>query len=186
MSNLCSVELSKSYLLLNHGPVTIITSAHGDKRNIMSAAWAMAVDFSPPKVAVVIDANTYTRELVEASGEFALQIPKKKIAQTVMDVGGVCGRELDKFAHFNLPTFPAQKIAAPLLQDCIAWLECKVIKQESEKYDLILAEVIAAQADANQFIDNRWQFSDEEDERSIHYMAAGEFYVTGSKFVIPS
>ncbi len=184
MSSICEVELSKSYLLLNHGPVTIITSAHNDKRNIMSAAWAMAVDFSPAKLAVVIDANTYTRELVDASGEFALQIPKKKIAQTVMDVGSVCGREQDKFAHFKLNSFAAQKIQAPLLEDCIAWLECKVIKQESEKYDLILAEVVAAQADARQFIDNRWQFSDDKNERSIHYMAGGEFYVTGEKFKV--
>ena len=31
------------------------------RRNIMAAAWAMPLDFDPPKVAVVIDKSTLTR-----------------------------------------------------------------------------------------------------------------------------
>ncbi|MBK4739095.1 hypothetical protein [Noviherbaspirillum pedocola] len=42
------------------------------KANLMSAAWSMPVDFSPPEVAAVIDRNTHTRQLVDASGEFTL------------------------------------------------------------------------------------------------------------------
>lgn len=41
MGNIEAVELSKSYLLLNHGPVTLVSSAHGDAQNVMAAAWAM-------------------------------------------------------------------------------------------------------------------------------------------------
>jgi len=48
------VDLSKAYRLLNHGP-TVLVAASGGKRNIMAAAWAMPLDFSPPKVAVVLD-----------------------------------------------------------------------------------------------------------------------------------
>lgn len=51
-----------SYRLLNHGPTTLITTAHAGKRNIMAAAWVCALDFNPPKVTVVIDRKTYTRE----------------------------------------------------------------------------------------------------------------------------
>ena len=72
MSERIAVPLPKAYLLLNHGPTVLVSSALGDRRNVMAAAWSMPLDFSPPKVAVVIDKATLTRELVEASGEFVL------------------------------------------------------------------------------------------------------------------
>ncbi len=182
MTQPISIPLKNSDKLLNHGPVSIITSAHGEKRNIMAAAWTMPLDFSPAKVAVVIDKNTYTRELVNASGEFGLQFPMRKIAQLTLNVGDVSGRELDKFSRFNINTFPAAKIAAPFIDDCIGWLECKVIKQGAEDMDLIVGEVVAAYADAEQFLNGRWHFSDDPQKRSIHYMAGGEFYTTGEAF----
>lgn len=177
-----SIPLKDSYKLFNHGPVSIITSADGNRRNIMAAAWTMPLDFNPAKVAVVIDKNTYTRELVDASGEFGLQFPMRKIAQLTLDVGDVSGRDMDKFSRFNIKTFTASNIAAPFIEDCIGWLECKVIKQGAEEMDLIVGEVVAAYADAEQFLNGRWSFSDDPQKRSIHYMAGGEFYVTGELF----
>ena len=38
------VELPKAYRLINHGPTVMVSSAHGGRRNIMSAAWNMALD----------------------------------------------------------------------------------------------------------------------------------------------
>ena len=66
MTTRIAVPLPKAYLLLNHGPTVLVSSAHGGRRNVMAAAWNMALDFDPPKVAVVIDKTTLTRELVEA------------------------------------------------------------------------------------------------------------------------
>jgi flavin reductase (DIM6/NTAB) family NADH-FMN oxidoreductase RutF len=53
----------------------------------MAAAWNMALDFDPPKVAVVIDKSTLTRELVEASGEFVLNVPAREQAALTLAVG---------------------------------------------------------------------------------------------------
>lgn len=186
MTQHISIPLKDSYKLFNHGPVSIITSAHGDKRNIMAAAWTMPLDFSPARVAVVIDKNTYTRELVDASGEFGLQFPMRKIARLTLEVGDVSGRDTDKFSHFDIKTFSGSTIAAPFIEDCIGWLECKVIKQGAEEMDLIVGEVVAAYADPEQFIDGRWHFSDDPQKRSIHYMAGGEFYMTGESFRVES
>jgi len=182
MTKHITIPLKDSYKLFNHGPVSIVTSAHGIRRNIMAASWTMPVDFSPAKVAVVIDKNTYTRELIDASGEFALQFPMRKIAKLTLDVGDISGRDMDKFLRYDIRTFPAAQITAPLIEDCIGWLECKVIKQGAESMDLIVGEVVAAYADAEQFIDGRWHFSDDPQKRSIHYMAGGEFYMTGEAF----
>ena len=91
---LAAVDLPRAYRLLNHGPVTLVTSADGERRNIMAAAWTMPLDFDPPKVAVVIDKSTLTRELIEASGTFALNLPCRAQAQATLDVGSISGRDL--------------------------------------------------------------------------------------------
>ncbi|MNF89274.1 D-alanine--D-alanine ligase A [compost metagenome] len=46
------VPLPKAYRLLNHGPTVLVSAAHGGQRNIMAAAWAMPLDFEPPKVLI--------------------------------------------------------------------------------------------------------------------------------------
>ncbi|VVD97683.1 flavin reductase [Pandoraea eparura] len=67
MTERLPVELSKAYRPLNHGPTVLVGGAHDARRNVMAAAWSMPLDFSPPKVAVVIDRNTLTRERGEAA-----------------------------------------------------------------------------------------------------------------------
>lgn len=175
------VDLPLAYRLLNHGPVTLVSSAHGGKQNVMAAAWAMPLDFDPPKVAVVIDANTFTRGLIEASGEFALNIPCKAIAAQVLKAGSASGKDVDKFDHAKLGNFQAQIIGAPLVEGCVAWLECRILpRPDNEKrHDLFLAEVVAAQADDRVFKDGRWQFGDNDDLRTLHYYGGGSFALTG-------
>jgi hypothetical protein len=77
------VPLAKACRLLNHGPTVLVTSAHNGRRNVMAAALNMALDFDPPKIAVVIDKSTVTRELVEALGKFSLNVPARGIASQV-------------------------------------------------------------------------------------------------------
>jgi flavin reductase (DIM6/NTAB) family NADH-FMN oxidoreductase RutF len=55
MNERVAVPLAKAYLLLNHGPTVLVSSAHGGRQNVMAAAWSMPLDFAPPKVAVVIE-----------------------------------------------------------------------------------------------------------------------------------
>lgn len=188
--NATYVSLDKAYRLLNHGPTVLVTTAHGEQRNIMAAAWNMPLDFDPPKIAIVIDKKTYTRELIEASGSFAINVPCRVQAEMVVRVGSSSGRELlgkeadNKFAAFDLPTFAASKIAAPLLKGCVAWLECKLIAEPhiQNTYDLFLGEVVAAHADARVFSDGRWHFEGFDDLRTIHHVAGGAFMAIGEAF----
>ena len=179
-----AVPLAKSYLLLNHGPVTLVSSASGDRTNVMAAAWAMPLDFDPPKVLLVVDSQTLTRELIEASGEFALSIPCRRIADKVLAAGSLSGRDGDKFSRSGLETFAASRIEAPLIRDCVAWLECRVIPEAAnqKRYDLFIAEVVAAWADPAMFSDGRWHFPSE-DLKTIHYQAGGAFFATGDSFL---
>lgn len=183
MTTRLPVDLAKSYRLLNHGPTVLVSSLHEGRRNVMAAAWSMPVDFSPPKVAVVIDRATLTRQLVEGSGEFVLNVPSRKMAGVTLSVGSASGRESDKFDAFGIVDFAGEKVKAPLLEGCLGWLECRVIPEPhiQQTYDLFLAEVVAAWADERAFRNGHWIF-DEGSPRSIHYVAGGNFFETGDAF----
>ena len=179
-----AVDLSIAYRLLNHGPTILVTSAHDGRRNIMAAAWNTPLDFDPPKVIVVIDKNTYTRELIEASGSFAINVPCVAQIDSVQKVGTSSGRDLkdsDKFVQYGLETFAAKEIKAPLVQGCVAWLECKVIPEPHNQntYDLFIAEVVAAYADERVFSNGHWHFEGRNELRTIHHVAGGSFFAAG-------
>jgi flavin reductase (DIM6/NTAB) family NADH-FMN oxidoreductase RutF len=184
-----TIELSSAYRLLNHGPTVLISAAYQQRRNIMAAAWVCALDFKPPKVTVVIDKAAYTRELVEASGTFVINVPCAAQIDLVKTLGSSSGRDLqnsDKFTENSLGTFSAKEISAPLLEGCVAWLECKVIPEPHNQntYDLFIAEVVAAYADERVFSQNeheqyRWHFEGHDDLRTIHHVAGGFFFVSG-------
>jgi len=182
------VPLAKAYRLLNHGPTVLVSAAHAGRRNLMAAAWAMPLDFEPPKVAVVLDKSTYTRTLIEAAGHFALNLPTRAQAGLTHALGSSSGRELleregrDKFEAYGLTSFEGPATGSPLLEGCVAWLECRLLPEPAlqARYDLFLAEVLAAQADARVFRAGRWHF-DEADPalRTIHHVAGGHFLATG-------
>jgi len=179
------VDLPRAYRLLNHGPTVLVSSAHGGRRNLMAAAWAMPLDFDPPKVLVVIDKSTLTRELVEASGEFALNIPCREQASLTLAVGTRGGRDGDKFAALDIANRPARSIGAPLIAGCLGWLECRVIAEprNQQAYDLFIGEVVAASADPEAFADGRWR-DGPPSRRSLHYVAGGAFFAAGDLFEV--
>jgi flavin reductase (DIM6/NTAB) family NADH-FMN oxidoreductase RutF len=185
MTSRVAVPLAKAYRLLNHGPTVLVSSAHGGRRNVMAAAWSMPLDFDPPKVAVVIDKATLTRELVEASGEFVLNVPSRQQAALTLAVGTTSGRDVDKFSLAGANAAGASAVGAPLVEGCLAWLECRVIGEPhiQQAYDLFLGEVVAAWADPAAFSDGRWHFPDAE-RRSIHYLSGGSFFATGDAFEV--
>jgi flavin reductase (DIM6/NTAB) family NADH-FMN oxidoreductase RutF len=186
------VELRHAYLLMNHGPVTLITSQHEHRANVMAAAWAMSLDFLPAKVLVVIDKKTLTRQLVERSGHLAINLPTRHIAQATLAVGHYSAREesdesFDKFATFGLERFASPQLSLPFVQGCAAWLECKVIPEpHNEKvYDLFIAEVIGAYADEQYFKDGRWQKSHNMPQpATLHYTAGKHFFESAGLFEV--
>lgn len=182
---LAVVPLDKAYRLLNHGPTVLVGSAHRRQTNVMAAAWAMPLDFNPPKVAVVIDKATLTRQLVDASGVLSMSVPCVTQAELTRAVGSESGLEHpDKLARCGVTHSPGPHTGCPLVQGCIAHLECRVLPATAHvagPHDLILAEVVAAWADERVFAHGRWHFESAPDGlRSLHHVAGGHFYATGA------
>ncbi|WP_425318349.1 flavin reductase family protein [Pseudomonas nitroreducens] len=185
MSHLKDVPLNKAYLLLNHGPSTIVTCEHQGTANVMAAAWVMPLDFDPPKLMLVLDRNTWSRHLVEGSGAFVIQLPTRQQAELTLAVGSINGGEGNKFEQLDIGVSRAKQVDAPVVDGCVAYLECKVISEphNQEKYDLFIAEVVAAYADERAFSNGRWHFPSDE-LRTIHYQAGGAFFATGEAFQV--
>ena len=180
------VELPQANRLINHGPTVLVSSAHGGRRNVMAAAWSMPVEFTPPRVAVVIDKSTFTRELVLASGRFALNLPCRALADLAYTVGSVSGKDAeiadsaDKFSRYGIETFDGPRLGMPLVAGCVAWLECRLIPEPhaQEAYDTFFGEVVSAQADARVFANGRWSFREDNAElHTLHHLGAGLFAV---------
>lgn len=178
------VKLEHASRLVNHGPTVLVSSTHGGKRNLMAAAWSMPVEFTPPRIAVVIDKSTYTRELIAASGQLALNLPCRAIADLVYTVGSISGRDCasgrDKFDEYGIGEFAGPVLGLPLVEGCVAWLECKVLSEPDTeaKYDTFFVEVVSAQADARIFSNGRWQVTnDNADLHTLHHLGAGSFAV---------
>ncbi|TWC71118.1 flavin reductase (DIM6/NTAB) family NADH-FMN oxidoreductase RutF [Herbaspirillum sp. SJZ099] len=179
------VELHHASRLVNHGPTVLVTAAHGERRNIMAAAWSMPVEFTPPRIAVVIDKSTYTRELITASGGFGIIVPGAALMDLTYAVGSASGRDMDKFAHHGIAAGAGPVLGMPTLeQGCAAWLECRWIEEAHTEnaYDTFFGEVVAAAADARIFANGHWNFTEENAGlHTLHHLGAGKFVVAGNQ-----
>ena len=182
--------MDKAYRLLNHGPTVLVSARQGSECNVMAAAWACALDFSPPKVTVVLDKATRTRALVEASGRFALQLPTVPQAALTVELGTVSAvQQPAKLAQSAVGLFAAPGSGVPLVAGCAAWLECRLIPEphNQQAYDLFIGEVTGAWADERVFANGHWQFESAPPAlRTLHYVAGGHFYAIGDAIDVPT
>ncbi|MBI6885008.1 flavin reductase family protein [Pseudomonas putida] len=178
-----AVPLEKAFRLINHGPTILVSAHHDGVDNVMAAAWACALDFSPPKLTVVLDKIAKTRDLVEQSGRFVIQVPTVAQIDLTFQVGH---RSLldqpDKLARSGVELFAMDGYNVPFVAGCSAWLACQLIPEphNQNRYDLFIAEIVGAWADTRVFRNGHWHFETADPAwRSLHYVAGGHFYATG-------
>ncbi|ELY2784149.1 flavin reductase family protein [Cronobacter turicensis] len=188
-SFMAPVPLDKAYRLINHGPTVLVSARHDGVENVMAAAWACGLDFSPPKVTVVIDKIARTRELLERSGTFVLQVPTVAQREMTYELGTLSlHNEPEKLKLAGAALFQMEGVEAPLVEGCSAWLACELIPEphNQQQYDLFIGQVTAAWADSRVFHDGRWHFEEAPPElRSLHHVAGGHFYAIGEAFARP-
>jgi flavin reductase (DIM6/NTAB) family NADH-FMN oxidoreductase RutF len=171
-----ALPLSKVYQILEPGPVVLLTTARKGRANVMTMSWHMMVDFVPPLVACVCSSANYSYEAINATGECVIAVPARKLAAKVVKVGNVSGRDVDKFKAFGLTPLPAERVAAPLIKECFANLECKVVDRRMvNRYNLFVLEVLAAWIDPAQ-----------KNPKTVHHHGYGKFVVDGATIRLKS
>lgn len=189
-SPITPVPLDKAYRLINHGPTVLVSAHHDGVDNVMAAAWACALDFAPPKLTVVLDKTTRTRDLVERSGRFVIQVPTAAQLTLTHTLGTHSLRdEADKLERSGVQLFRLPGSELPFVDGCAAWLQCRLIVEPHNQatYDLFIGEVVAAWSDARVFRDGHWHFESADPAlRSLHYVAGGHFLATGESLTVPT
>lgn len=168
--------LSKVYGLLETGPVVLVTTAHKGKANIMTQSWHTMMEFDPPLVGCVISGRNHSFDALIATRECALCIPSLELARQVVGVGNCSGSKVDKFRKFKLTPLPASQIQPPLIAECFANLECKVVDTRMvNKYNFFVLEVVKA-----------WIDPAVKHPRTLHHRGKGVFMVAGDTIRLPS
>jgi len=172
-----NLPLAKVYQLLEPGPVVLLTTAARKGRaNVMTMSWHMMVEFEPPLVACVVSNADYSFAALRATKQCVIAIPASHLAQKVVNVGNCSGRDVAKFEKFGLTPRKAERVDAPLIAECFANLECKVVDNHLvNKYNLFILEVVKAWIDPAQ-----------KSPKTIHHRGFGKFAVDGDVIKLKS
>ena len=170
------LKLGKVYQLLEPGPVVLLTTSRSGRPNVMTMSWHMMVEFEPPLVACVVSSADYSFATLRATRECVIAIPSLGLAKQVVGVGNCSGRRIDKFAKFHFTPAPAAQVSAPLIAECFANLECKVVDTRLVvRYNLFVLEVVQA-----------WIDPAHKTAKTIHHHGYGKFAVDGEMIRINS
>ena len=171
-----SLALSKVYGLLEPGPVLLLTTSHKGVANVMTMSWHTMMEFEPPLVGCVVSQNDFSFTALNATRQCALNIPTVELAAQVVGCGNASGAQVDKFAKFGLTQSPASLIAAPLIVECYANLECRVVDTRlKNRYNFFVLEVVKAWIDPSM-----------KAPRTLHHQGYGVFMVAGETIKLAS
>lgn len=124
-------------------PVVFITTAHGEKRDIMTAT-AMFISEKEPLLVVSVAKHHLTAQLIEQSGEFVVALAAEGQQELTWQLGSVRGEEGDKFTRFSIPTLPSAPGKPLIPAGASSWLACKVVScQDAEGSLVVIAKVMS-------------------------------------------
>ncbi len=154
---------------LEPGPIVLVSSSWRGKSNIMTMGWHMVMEFEPSIIGCYIwDAN-YSHGLIRKTRECVINIPTIDLAAEVVKIGNCSGRDVDKFSEFNLTALPGERVGAPLIKECYANFECRLVDSSLiKKYNLFVFEAIKAHVSLSPKF-----------PKTLHYRGDGLFMISG-------
>ncbi len=158
--------LGKAFMLIEPGPVVMVTSAGQEHPNVATITWTTVLDWSP-RLALCTGPWNYTVKALLETKECVISIPTVELAKKVVSVGTCSSKDVDKFKKFGLTAEAAAEIGAPLIKECYANIECRVI-DHIEKYNIIVLEGVKA-----------WVDGSTEHPKFMHAVGDGHFTVDG-------
>jgi flavin reductase (DIM6/NTAB) family NADH-FMN oxidoreductase RutF len=162
------LKLGKAFTLLESGPVVLVTTSDRGKPNIMTISWTMVLDFTP-RFAIATGEWNYSFTALRKTKECVIAIPTVDMLDRVVGIGTCSGADTDKFTRFRLTPMPGKIVKAPLIEECLANIECRVV-DIVRKHNIVVLEAVAAYVD-----------SARREKRTVHAVGDGTFIVDGRK-----
>jgi flavin reductase (DIM6/NTAB) family NADH-FMN oxidoreductase RutF len=149
------------------GSIILISSRHKGETGIMTCGWHMMMEYDT--IGCFVWDQNHSRELIRKSRECVINIPTADMAKTVADIGNTSSGEIDKFKEFKLTPVKAAKVKAPLIGECFANFECRLVDTSLvRKYSLFVFEVVKAHAPRSPRL-----------PKMLHYTGDGIFLTSG-------
>jgi flavin reductase (DIM6/NTAB) family NADH-FMN oxidoreductase RutF len=165
------VPVAEIRRFLEPGPIVLVSSRWKNRTNIMTLGWHCVLGFEPSLVGCYIWNNNHSFEMIRRSRECVINVPTVEMAETVVGIGNCSGREVDKFAAFGLTAAPAESVAAPLVAECHANLECRLADASMiRRRGFFIFEVTRAHAPKVPKY-----------PRTLHYRGDGVFMLSGKQ-----
>jgi flavin reductase (DIM6/NTAB) family NADH-FMN oxidoreductase RutF len=161
-----ALPLCQAFQLLEPGPVVLLTTARGRKKNIMTLSWHMVVDFTP-RIAFVTGPWNHSFQALMQGQECVIAIPTVDLSAKVVKIGACSGADVDKFKKFALMPVKAKWVKAPLIAECLANIECRVV-DHVKKHDIFIVDAGHA-----------WIDRERKERRTFHANGDGTFVVDG-------
>jgi flavin reductase (DIM6/NTAB) family NADH-FMN oxidoreductase RutF len=127
-------------------PLVVVTAAEGQQRSGQIAVSAHGASIVPerPRLSVALWKGNLTRDLTERSGAFAVHLLRDDQDELVYHFGLQSGAILDKFEAIE---YSIGVTGAPLLNDCLALFECRVVaRMDGGDHTLFLGDVVSSAA----------------------------------------
>jgi flavin reductase (DIM6/NTAB) family NADH-FMN oxidoreductase RutF len=161
---------------LEPGPIVLVSSFYKNETDIMTMGWHTVMEFSPSLIGCMISEGNHSFELIKKSKECVINLPEVHLAQTVVGIGNCSGSEVEKFEEFSFTPLKAKKVDAPLIKECFANFECKVVDVSLlKKFNFFVMEVVKAHVP-----------STPKYPRTIHYRGEGQFMISGKSLNLKS
>jgi len=124
--------------IMRSGGLLLASTKRSGESNVMTIGWGTIGNvWRKPLFIVLVRPSRYTYEFIEDSGEFTVNVPSPDMDEFVAFCGSRSGREVDKFAAFNIATTPGHKVNSITIDACPIVYECKVV----HKNDVVPAEL---------------------------------------------
>ena len=109
-------------------PCMIITTLHEDG-TVNAGTFGAYTNVGPQEIGVAIGKGSHTYQNIKRSGEFVINVPSIDIAQALETCALPLAPSESELGRAGLSTAPAEKIAVPVIAECVANIECTYSKE---------------------------------------------------------
>ncbi|MBE6863445.1 MAG: flavin reductase family protein [Ruminococcus flavefaciens] len=169
----------KGSALLAPVPAALVTCGTIETPNVLTIGWTGIVCTRPPMTYISVRPERYSHDIIADSGEFVINLTTSAMCRETDLCGVKSGKDTDKFKLCGFHTAPAQKIAAPVIEECPVNLECRVTESKPlGSHTMFLAEIIGINVD-ERFIDSKGKLNLQ--QCGLMAYAHGEYFALGRK-----
>ena len=117
------------------GTAALVTAKADGEVNTMTIGWGtLGVEWGKPIFTVFVRQSRHTKKLLDATGEFTVNIPLEPIDKKIIGYcGSKSGREVDKIKELGLTLEEPEVISVPGIRQLPLTLECKVLYQQTQE-----------------------------------------------------